>query len=350
MLERLIAALLAALPSSFFSLFYGFRPLVIDGQKLDAKARLLCDLDRKSASPVTIEGLAENREKLEKVSSLLAGKPPRLPSIQDITIRSGSDDFPARLYRPLDEPSLPVLVYYHGGGYIRGSLDSHDGLCARLAKYGGFAVLSVGYRLAPEARFPAAVEDSCAALRWVSEKGTDYGLDSSRLAVGGDSSGGCLAAVVAQQAASQGGPLPLFQMLFYPTLDAHLSAPSHAMFADGFFLTRARMEGYRDMYLNNASERDDIRASPILNTDLAGLPPALIVTAGFDPLRDEAEEYGKALQAAGVNVGVVRFPAMVHGFMSMTGVFPEAEKALHQAADALAHVFAVAAQDNNTAD
>ncbi len=338
-MERLLLALIAILPDSFFSLCYGLKPVVIDGQRLNSKARLLCDIDRKTATPVRETPVGNTRANMERLAGALAGKPPKLNSIQDIEISTDFGALPARLYKPVDNPSLPVLVFYHGGGYIRGSLDSHDGLCARLAKYGGFAVLSVEYRLAPEHKFPAAVDDAIAAFNWAVEHGAGYGLDPSNVAVGGDSSGGCRAAAGVQQAKAGNGALPVFQMLLYPTLDAHLSAASYQLFEDGYFLTYDRIRDYRDMYLNNASERDDFRASPILNPDLAGLPPALIITAGFDPLRDEAESYGKALQAAGVSVGTVRFPSMVHGFMSMTAILPQAEKAVHQAAEALRHVF-----------
>ncbi|WP_340151716.1 alpha/beta hydrolase [uncultured Sneathiella sp.] len=339
MMERVILKTIGLLPESFFSLCYGFKPVVIDGQRLDSKARLLCDIDRKNATPVRDTPLETTRANLERLSSALSGPRPKLSRIEDIDIPTENGHLPARLYKPTTDPSLPVLVFYHGGGYIRGSLDSHDGLCARLAKYGGFAVLSVGYRLAPEARFPAAVEDAITAFNWAVRHGAEYGLDPQRVAVGGDSSGGCLAAAVAQQMSATGETAPVFQMLLYPTLDAHLSAASYKLFEDGFFLTYDRIRDYRDMYLNTAAERDDVRASPILNTDLAGLPPALIVTAGFDPLRDEAESYGKALQAAGVNVGIVRFPSMVHGFMSMTAILPQATRAVRQAAEALGHVF-----------
>lgn len=338
-MERLLLALIALLPDSFFSLCYGLKPVVIDGQTLNSKARLLCDIDRKTATPVRETPVETTRANMERLAGALAGKRPKLKSVQNIEIPTDFGALPARLYKPDNNPSLPVLVYYHGGGYIRGSLNSHDGLCARLAKYGGFAVLSVEYRLAPEHKFPAAIDDAINAFNWAVEQGASLGLDHSNVAVGGDSSGGCLAAAVAQQAKSKGDAQPVFQMLLYPTLDAHLSATSYQLFEEGYFLTYDRIRDYRDMYLNNASERDDFRASPILNSDLTGLPPALIITAGFDPLRDEAESYGKALQGAGVAVGTVRFPSMVHGFMSMTALLPQADKALHQAADALRHVF-----------
>ncbi|MDF2368275.1 alpha/beta hydrolase [Sneathiella sp.] len=338
-MERLLLALIAMVPDSFLSLCYGLKPVVIDGQRLNSKARLLCDIDRKTATPVRETPVETTRANMERLAGALAGKSPKLHSVHDIEIPTDFGALPARLYKPVDSPSLPVLVYYHGGGYIRGSLNSHDGLCARFAKYGGFAVLSVDYRLAPEHKFPAAVDDAVAAFNWAVHHGAEHGLDPKKVAVGGDSSGGCLAAAVAQQVKSKGDAQPVFQMLLYPTLDAHLTAKSYQLFEDGFFLTYDRIRDYRDMYLNNASERDDFRASPILNRDLTGLPPALIITAGFDPLRDEAEDYAKALQAAGVGVGMVRFPAMVHGFMSMTALLPQAEKAIHQAAEALRHVF-----------
>lgn len=338
-MERLLLALIALLPDSFFSLCYGLKPIVIDGQTLNSKARLLCDIDRKTATPVRETPIETTRANMERLAGALAGKRPKLNSVQDIEIPTDFGTLPARLYKPDKSASLPVLVFYHGGGYIRGSLNSHDGLCARLAKYGGFAVLSVEYRLAPEHKFPAAIDDALTAFNWAVEHGADFGLDPLNVAVGGDSSGGCLAAVVSQQSKAEGGSQPVFQMLLYPTLDAHLSAASYQLFEEEYFLTYDRIRDYRDMYLNNASERDDFRASPILNSDLTGLPPALIITAGFDPLRDEAESYGKALQKAGVAVGTVRFPSMVHGFMSMTALLPQAEKAVHQAADALHHVF-----------
>ena len=334
-MQRLLIALIALLPESFFRLCYGLKPVVIDGQRLDSKARLLCDIDRKTATPVRDTPVETTRANMERLADALAGKRPRLQSTEDIDLSTATGPLPARLYRPTTDPSLPVLVYYHGGGYIRGSIASHDGLCARLARYGGFAVLSVDYRLAPEHKFPAAVDDAITAFDWAVQYGADYGLDPEKVAVGGDSSGGCLAAAVAQQAKARGGARPVFQMLLYPTLDAHLSADSYQLFEDGYFLTYDRIRDYRDMYLNTAAERDDVRASPLLNPDLAGLPPALIITAGFDPLRDEAESYGRALQAAGVRVGAVRYPSMVHGFMSMTALLPQADKALRQAAEAL---------------
>ena len=341
MIERLLIKLIAALPDGIFNLLYLYKHVKIDGQQLNNKARILCDIDRKTAVSVLDTPVETTRANLERLAGTLAGARPRLAAIENFQIPSDAGPISVRLYKPTKDATLAVLIYYHGGGYIRGSLDSHDVLCARLAKYGRFAVLSVDYRLAPEAKFPAAVDDAFTALRWVQDHGADYGLDPSRIAVGGDSSGGCLAAVAVQQAKAHGIALPCFQLLLYPTTDAHLMSPSHQLFADGFFLSHDRIRAYRDLYLNTATERDDYRASPLLTPDLSDLSPALIITAGFDPLRDEAESYGKALQAAGVNVGAVRYPGMVHGFMSLTAVLPQADKALRQSADALRHAFEV---------
>ncbi|TNE40486.1 MAG: alpha/beta hydrolase [Alphaproteobacteria bacterium] len=338
MAEKLVLFLIVHLPAFFFDLLYGFKPIRIDGQRLDTKARVLCDIDKKIAKPVKETPIEETRAGLEKVSAALGGPRPFLKSIDDLTLETEAGAIKARLYKPVNDPDLPVLLYYHGGGYIRGSIESHDRLCARLTKFGGFAVLSVEYRLAPENKFPAGIEDAIAAFRWLKSHAADHGLDGARIGVGGDSSGGCLAAVVAQATRDDEGGGPVFQMLLYPTLDGHLAADSHRLFADGFCLTYERMCDYRDTYLNNASERDDVRASPLHNPDLAGLAPALIITAGFDPLRDEAEDYAKRLQAAGVNVGLVRFPGMIHGFMSMARLLPQANRATRQAAAAFRHI------------
>ncbi len=339
MILKLLLSIINALPIGVFDLLYLGRPLRADGLKINNKARFLCHLDSKSAKPLRDTPLEEIRATMEFMAPALAGKKPDVADVQNITFETRSGSLPARLYKPNGSIPLPVLIYFHGGGYIRGSLDSHDVLCRKLAAYGSFAVFSVDYRLAPESRFPAAVEDAHAALTFITEEGGSLGLDICRVAVGGDSSGGCLAAVASQLAKRNGSKLPIFQLLLYPTMDAHLRAESHKLFADGFFLSHERIEAYRDMYLNSVAERDDYRASPILNPDLAGLPPALIITAGFDPLRDEAETYAGLLQKAGVPVGLVRFPGMVHGFMSLTAALPEAEKALKQAAMAVAHAF-----------
>lgn len=238
---------------------------------------------------------------------------------------------PLRLYRPLGAPAdalLPVLVYYHGGGWVIGDLDTHDTLCRELANGAGIAVVSVGYRLGPEHRFPAAVDDCIAATRWVRRESSTLKLDSSRLAVGGDSAGGNLAAVVAL-AARDAGDLPIVhQLLIYPATDQRRGAPSHTTNGDGYLLTRDSINYYHDHYLIDARSDTDWRASPLLRDNLRGLPPALVLTAGFDPLRDEGAQYAQALTAAGNRATYVCFERQIHGFILMGKVLDEANSAV----------------------
>ncbi len=331
--QEKLANLLGSVPTGLFNLLYVGRRIKKDGQILNSKAQFLCKLVDKQSVPIEDETIEGAREQIENLATLLSGDEAPVDTVEDFGIPGPGGEIPVRLYKPVDTPSpSPVLIGFHGGGFVRGSINSHDGLFRRLANYGGFSVLSVGYRLAPEHKFPAAVDDAYAVLRWVQEHGAEKGLDSSKIAIGGDSSGGNLAAVAVQDAKKQGTPLPLFQLLIYPTTDANFTAPSHTLFASGFFLTSEKMNWYRDHYLNTAEDRNHERASPGLAEDLTDLPPALIITAGFDPLRDEAEEYAGRLKEAGVPVGVIRHEGMVHGFMSLTGLLPEAEEALQTAA------------------
>ncbi len=337
-----LAEILCKIPEGVFNILYVGRRIRKDGQQLNAKAQFLCKIVDKQTPPIDQETVQNARDQIDNLGVLFSGDFIDLPHVEDFGIPGPAGDIPVRLYKPAksDESNpLPVLVGYHGGGFIRGSLKSHDGFFRRLAKFGGFAVLAVDYRLAPENKFPAAVDDAYAALRWVQEHGLEKGLDPAKVAVGGDSSGGNLAAVAAQDAKRHGTPQPLFQLLVYPTTDAHFTAPSHELFANGFFLTEERMHWYRDNYLTNPADMDDPRSSPNMETDLSGLAPTLIITAGFDPLRDEAEAYAKMLKAANVPVGVIRYEGMVHGFMSLSGLFTDADKALKTAATSVAAAF-----------
>ncbi len=338
-----LADILCKIPEGVFNLLYLGRRVKKDGQILNAKAQFLCKIVDKQTPPIDEETVEHAREQIETLGVTFAGDFVDLPHVEDFTIPGPDGDIPVRLYKPQqsDENNpIPVLIGYHGGGFIRGSIKSHDGMFRRLAKFGNFAVLSVEYRLAPEHKFPAAVDDAYAALRWVQENGLSKGLDTNNIAVGGDSSGGNLAAVAAQDAKRNGTPQPKFQLLIYPTTDSHFTANSHKLFANGFFLTEERMHWYRGHYLNTPEDMNDLRASPSISEDLEGLAPTLILTAGFDPLRDEAEEYAAALKEAGVPMGVIRYEGMVHGFMSLSGLFEDADKALKTAATAVASAFA----------
>jgi acetyl esterase len=222
---------------------------------------------------------------------------------------------PCRLYRPSPEVDLPLVIYLHGGGWVVGDLDTHDHVCRTLANRAGMAILSVDYRLAPEHKFPAAVDDARAATVWAFENAARLGVDPARLAIAGDSAGGNLAAVVAQR-----GVVPLkYQVLIYPAVDMSMTLPSIETNAVGPTLTKTMMRWFIDQYLRDESDEKDVAASPILAADdvLATVPPALIVTSEFDPLCDDGEEYGKRLAGNGVNASVVRFNGTLHGFFSM---------------------------------
>ncbi|MCG8490381.1 MAG: alpha/beta hydrolase [Sneathiellales bacterium] len=332
--QEKLARLVASMPTGLFNILYMGRRVKRDLQLLNSKAQFLCAIVDKQTVPLEEETIENAREQIENLSGLLSGSDVPVGSVEDFSIPGNVTDIPVRLYKAENSSDpVPVLVFYHGGGFIRGSINSHDGLCRRLVKYGEFAVLSVDYRLAPEHPFPAAVDDAYAALKWVQQSGASKGLDQQRVAVGGDSSGGNLAAVACQDARRQNTSLPAFQLLLYPTTDANFTARSHQLFANGFFLTEERMHWYRDQYLQSPDLRNDVRASPGLENDLSGLSPALIITAGFDPLRDEAEEYAQRLKDAGVPMGIIRHESMIHGFMSLTGLLEDAENAIKMAAE-----------------
>jgi acetyl esterase/lipase len=219
----------------------------------------------------------------------------------------------------------PLLVFLHGGGFVFGDVDSHDAPCRLLSRHADVHVLSVEYRLAPEAPFPAAVDDARAALAWAHEHAGELGADPARVAVGGDSAGGNLAAVVSQMAAADGGPAPVAQLLLYPATDRRSPWRSLDLFGDGFFLTRDSIDWYYAQYVPEAkrlSDDRDAKVNPLHATDLRGLAPALVVTAGFDPLRDEGEAYADALAAAGSPVTLRRFGGLMHGFINLIGVSP----------------------------
>lgn len=236
-----------------------------------------------------------------------------------------------RLYRPLGSDAaaaLPVLVYFHGGGWTIGDLDTHDTLCRELANGAGCAVVAVDYRMGPEHRFPAAVDDSIAATRWVHAHAAELALDATRLAVGGDSAGGNLAAVVSI-AARDAGDLPIaHQLLIYPATDQHRTAPSHTTNGQGYLLTTDTMDYFAGHYIADPAQYADWRASPLLRADLTRLPPALVLTAGYDPLRDEGAAYAERLTAAGNRATCVCFERQIHGFILMGKVLDEANTAV----------------------
>jgi len=245
------------------------------------------------------------------------------------------DRLAVRAYRPVPGEVLPALVYFHGGGWTIGDLDTHDVLCRQLANGARCAVFSVDYRLAPESPFPAAVEDCLAATRFVLEKSGSLKIDVSRIAVGGDSAGGNLAAVVALHR-----QMPLaFQLLIYPATDQRCDTDSHRRNGEGYLLTREGIEFFRGCYLPEKKHWADWRASPLLAASHAGLPPAFVITAGYDPLRDEGREYAERLAQAGVEVAYREYSDMVHGFLLFGGVLDTARTAVADCCAALRGAF-----------
>lgn len=261
-------------------------------------------------------------ELLRAVSTM---PPPESPqpvgSIHDTVIPAATSGIPARIYQPSAKSSaLPLLVYFHGGGFVIGDLDSHDNLCRAFCEALPAVVVSVDYRLAPEHRFPAAIEDALAATRWAADNASDLGADPARLMVGGDSAGGNLATVVCQLARDSGGPAIAHQLLLYPVCDADLSRQSYQRLGHGYFLETPMMQWFWDQYLPEASCKTDPRAAPLRAASLERLPAATIITAGYDPLNEEGNLYASGLREAGVSVHHREVPGVIHGFMSFIGM------------------------------
>ena len=261
-------------------------------------------------------------------------EPPELESAKPLAIPAPHGSIPARIYTPMNPRQTnglaPVLVFYHGGGWVIGDLDSHDVVCRKLADEGRLVVISVDYRLAPEHKFPAAVDDAIEATKWIAANAKQLGIDASRLMVGGDSAGGNLAAVVAIAARDGNGPDIAGQVLIYPATDFAMTHPSHREPETSILLTHSVIRWFRDHYLTGAADVHDWRASPARATTLIGLPPAYVLTAGADPLRDEGDEYAKRLKEAGVPVTYRHFPGQFHGFFTMGKLLQQANTAARE--------------------
>ena len=266
----------------------------------------------------------------------LAGEPVDVHAVENRTIFSSKSDIPVRIYHPSAATApLPVLVYFHGGGWVIGDIDTHDDVCRSLCRQSESVVVSVDYRLAPEHKFPAAVDDCIAATQWVVDNANELGIDTNRLAVGGDSAGGSLSAIVTQWARDNNGPDIKFQLLIYPATDMTMSYPSIKTYSEGYRLTQAAMDWFIDHYMRNEEDKRDVKASPLFADDFTNLPKALIMTAGFDPLVDEGKAYADKLQAAGVAVEYICYDGMIHGFFAMAGVLRVAREAQTHASQAL---------------
>jgi acetyl esterase len=268
-------------------------------------------------------GVAPARAFIDETRPPVEDLPP-IHSIENRTVPGPRGEIPVRIYRPYDEANLPVLMWFHGGGWVLGGLESAEHTCRTLANAVGCAVISVDYRLAPEVPFPGAIDDCSVATAWVAAHADVLGLDPLRIAVGGDSAGGNLAACVAYDARERGQQLA-FQLLVYPVIEADFERASYVECAEGYLLTRDAMQWFWKCYMPDAVQWVDPRVSPMHAEDLAGLAPALIITAEYDPLRDEGEAYGAALAGAGVPVQVRRYGGVIHGFFGMVTEEPVAE-------------------------
>jgi acetyl esterase len=280
----------------------------------------------------------EARELFLAAREVLAPDPPPVAEIRELSAPVPTGPVPLRLYRgatTIRSENLPALVYFHGGGWVIGNLDTHDSLCRHLANAASCIVVSVDYRLAPEHKFPAAVEDCVAATTWVTKEAAALGINRERLAVGGDSAGGNLAAVVSLVARDRGSPRLRCQVLLYPAVECGMSHPSHDRFAEGFLLTQPTMKWFYEHYLRGPADVADWRASPLRAADLSGVAPALVLTAGNDLLSDEGEAYARRLQHAGVPVELRHFPDQIHGFLTMGKIAQVAQPALDDIAAAL---------------
>ncbi|WIX86368.1 alpha/beta hydrolase [Amycolatopsis sp. DG1A-15b] len=312
------------------------RTVRIDGQDLALDAQLLLRLQKIARAELVRGSVEQSRTLLDAGRHLVSGKPIEPVSVREIAVPTPDGDLPATLYTPVGLPEeSPLLVFFHGGGWVIGTRSSHDNAVRFLAKHAGVRVLSIEYRLAPEFPFPAATEDALAAFEYAVAKAGDLGADPARIAVGGDSAGGNLAAVTAQQAVRRGGPVPAFQLLIYPATDFARRYRSQDLFAENLFLTDVHMKWFEGHYVPEGTDLTDPRLSPLRADDLSGLPPALIVTAGFDPLRDEGEAYAEKLREAGVEVALRRHEDLIHGFINFTGVGTRFREALAEMAGAL---------------
>ena len=296
---------------------------------LTAPAAIISKLAALQESASDNQSIAATRVSRRGATKLVTGTPAAVAEVRNQSIPGPGGPLPIRIYLPESkQTALPVIIYFHGGGWVLGDLDSHDTLCRTLAVKTDAVVVSVDYRLAPEHVFPAALDDADAALRWVAGNASSFNGDASRIAVAGDSAGGNLAAALSLLARDQHGPHIRAQVLLYPAVDlSNLDRQSTLDFAQGYFLTRARMAWFIEQYVPEPNQRSEPLVSPLLASSHTGLPPALTITAGFDPLRDEGEAYAGVLSKAGVSSQLQRYEGVLHGFISMDRWFPEAQQA-----------------------
>ncbi len=301
---------------------------------LDPQARAVLDqLEASNLPDLASVDPAVIRQLTDASVDLSQGEP--VAGVENRTLPGPAGEVPVRIYTPEGSAPFPGVVYFHGGGFVYCGLDTHDGTCRSLANAAGCVVVSVDYRLAPENKFPAAPEDCFAATRWVSENGAEIGVDPTRIAVAGDSAGGNLASVVTLMARERRGPALAFQLLVYPVANYAFDTDSYRENAEGYLLTEKMMRAFWKHYLSDEAEAESPYASPLRAESLQGLPPAFVITAEFDPLRDEGEAYAKRLAEAGVAATAHRYSGMIHGFFSMGPSIERAQIAIADAGRAL---------------
>ncbi len=286
----------------------------------------------------------EARLAREEAGNPFEPKPRDLAGIEDTFIPGPGGDFSIRIYRPQTDSfgSLPALVYFHGGGFVVGSIKSHDALTQNLSAEAECVVISVEYRLAPETKYPGPLEDALASFRWVTLNATSIGIDPERIAIGGDSAGANLATVACMKCRDENESQPIFQLLIYPATDLSRNTFSMKEFSIGYFLTADGIKWFEGHYLEDDSQAKEPYASPLLAKNHDNLPPALVITAGFDPLRDEGKAYADKLKAAGVDATHTCYTDMIHGFLSMGGVLPQGLEAIKECGRQLKKAFSKA--------
>ncbi|GEP59787.1 alpha/beta hydrolase [Reyranella soli] len=306
---------------------------------LDAEARMLLDLMEKAVQDgrpkLHTLPYAVGRQAVDKMSEDSEADPMPVGEVVDGAFAGSGGQIRFRRYRPQGTMAgpLPTLIYYHGGGFVIGNIETHDSTCRRLANKSRCQVISIDYRLSPEHPFPASTDDGVAAFRHIRDNAASFAVDPSRIAVGGDSAGGAIAAVVCQAVRDAGDKQgPAFQMLIYPATDSSKQSASRAAFAEGYFLTKELMDWFWKAYVPAGTDLADLRLSPLLAKDFKGLPPAFVLTAGYDPLRDEGRAYADRLIDAGIKTTYVNYPGTIHGFFSLTRFLSQGLKANDEAA------------------
>ena len=328
-LAVLFRLLLTRLPEAVLAIYYAGRRERLGDRVMDPKAQAVGIFANTVRDPNEVPVIEVTRAQVRQITEVFDEPCPPLAQKRDIRVGGAAGELPARLYCDTAEPAgLPVLVYFHGGGWVQCDLDTHDGIAGKLAKWSGCIVIAVDYRLAPEHPFPAAIDDGLAAYRWVRGHAAELGGDPARVGVGGDSAGGNLSAVISQQTAPE--EHPALQVLIYPATDARMESPSIAEMPDAYIIPKDRMLWYRETYMGEFKDLEDLRLSPLLAPDLSGQPKAYVVTGGFDPLRHEGDAYAEALKAAGNDVTHRPFPGQIHAFVSLTKIIPQGNQCIRE--------------------